>query len=109
MEQLRSLNMIFSLRDIPNAVIEKSISVPKCVESDYVKRVTEAYNIAIEKQYSVKFRLKREKLASVLYTAKGGNYHVLSDTDKVLIMGDCYREADAIIASSKDLIEVVHE
>lgn len=71
----------------------------------------QGFNQAHEDMLSKEFYLERENLAAELYTAKGGNYHMLSDTDKVLVMGDCYREADFLIQSfnAGQLLRVVEK
>ena len=51
-------------------------------------------------------KMDREKLASILYLQKCDPDSLsLTDTDKVMIMEESYREADALISNQDELFE----
>lgn len=94
------------IKDIPSALIEKKhIYEPTAV---YLPFHANGFNEAIRLQGNVSLTLNRERLAAILYKAKGGHYDMLNEQDKLYCMTDSYQEADAIISELKDLLEVVN-
>lgn len=101
-----------AINEISGAVIEKRpYSKPPMSElpmdagrSGY----SEGWDNAVDNQGQVRLDIDREKLASILYLEKCDPQSLsLTDTDKVMIMEECYREADAIRSQLKDIIVVV--
>lgn len=93
--------MSFTLKDIPNAVVEKKhnyvYSPHTMIHSDDISITEFSFNNGVDAQSSVRLRLNRHKLQDVIY-----NYCSKKRKDDM----SWYDLADAIIAKELEIVEL---
>lgn len=101
--------MPIMLKEIPNALVEKKDHEHWCAwlqygSSDPCDCRADDINQAIDAIGEKKIGLNRERLANIIWLAEKGER--APENEQVMIMEQCYRYADAILAIEGELLEV---
>lgn len=101
-----------AIKDIKGALIERNkCPIHGLKQADAKIGGCNCYEIGIENatlelQGQVRIGLNREKIAARLYLIKSRG-KAIPEADMVMLMEECYTEADAIISDLNNLMEVV--